>query len=359
MKTWKVALAGCGAIAAATYLPYTHRFPNVEMVAVCDILPDRAQAYAQRFNVPHWYPSVEEMLEQCDFDILMDTATIQAHYDINMAVLRAGKHLYSQKPVGLTVEQVTDMIEMARKMNVKFSASPIHMIRPDIRWAKQMIDDGTIGKVSMIRCSASHGGPEYFQFREVDPTWFFRPGAGALYDLGVHALHLVTGLLGPARSVGCMAAVSEPARTARSGAFDGMQIRADELDDNYLITLDFGNATLGMVDTGYCSKAQRTPEMEVYGTLGTICFTSDPKAPLDVYVDVPDRKIRGWTKPYLQKIKDLDFFQCMCLKDLIDAIEQDRPVGLPPEHARHVVEIMCKIPIAAKEQRVLPLTTTF
>ena len=135
--------------------------------------------------------------------------------------------------------------------------------------------------------------------------------------------------------------------------------RADELDDNYLITLDFGNATLGMVDTGYCSKAQRTPSIEVYGTLGTICFTSDPKAPLDVYIDVPDRKIRGWTKPSLQKIKDLDFFQCMCLKDLIDAIEQDRPVGLPPEHARHVVEIMCKIPIAAKEQRVLPLTTTF
>ncbi len=359
MKTWKVALAGCGAIAGGTYLPYTSRFPNVEVVAVCDILPERAENYAKRFHVPNWYASVEEMLEKCDFDILMDTATIQAHYDINMTVLRAGKHLYSQKPVGLTVDQVTDMIEMSKKMNVKFSASPIHMIRPDLLWAKRMIEEGTIGKVSMIRLSMAHGGPEYFQFREVDPTWFFRPGAGALYDMGVHALHCATGLLGPAKAVGCMSAVSEPERTVRSGAFDGKQIRTDELDDNYLITLDFGNATLGVIDTGYCCKAQRTPSIEVYGTMGTICFTSDMKAPLEVYFDDPVHKLRGWTKPQMQEAVDMDFFQCLCLKDLIDAIEQDRPVGLTPEHARHVVEIMNVIPTAAKEQRVVKLTTSF
>jgi UDP-N-acetyl-2-amino-2-deoxyglucuronate dehydrogenase len=359
MKTWKVALAGCGAIAGGVYMPQMARIPNAEMVAVCDILPERAQAYAKQYNVPKWYADVDTMLAECDFDIFMDTASIQAHYTINMAALRAGKHLYSQKPVGLTVEQVTEMIELAAKKKVKFSASPIHMLRPDIQWAKKMISAGTIGKVSMIRCSMAHGGPEYFQFREADPTWFFRPGAGALYDMGVHALHCTTGLLGPAKAVGCMAATSEPERTVRSGAFDGMRIRTDELADNYLISLDFGDATLGVVDTGFCAKAQKTPGIEIYGTKGTICFIGEPGNPLEVYVDVPERRIRGWVKPYPTENLNMDFFQSLCLKDLIEAIEQDRPVGLTPEHARHVVEIMCKIPLAAKERRVMELTTTF
>ena len=358
MKTWKIALAGCGSIAESTYLPYISRFQNAEMAAVCDIIPERAKEYAQRFNVPNYYTSVKEMIEKCDFDILMDTATIQAHYDINMAALTAGKHLYSQKPVGLTVEQVTDMIEAANKSGVKFSASPIHMLRPDIQWARQMIRDGAIGEITMVRASMAHGGPEYFQFREVDPTWFFQPGAGALYDMGVHALHCVTGLLGPAKAVACMSKVSEPRRIVRSGAYDGKPIDSDQLDDNYIITLDFGRG-MGLVDTGYCIKAYKTPSIEVYGTHGTITFTDDKKNPLKVYADIPERGIRGWMDPMLTQRFDLDFFQCLCMKDLIDAIEQNRPVGLPPEHARHVIEIMCKIPVASKNHTLEALTTTF
>lgn len=358
MKTWKIGLAGCGAIAGGTYLPYINRFPNMEVVAVCDIMPERAQAYAEQFGVPNWFGSVDEMLSKCDFDIVMDTATIQSHFDINMAALRAGKHLYSQKPVGLTVEQVTEMIDAAKGANVKFSASPIHMIRPDIRWAQKLIRDGAIGDVTMVRVSMAHGGPEYFQFREVDPTWFFHPGAGALYDMGVHALHCATGLLGPAKAVACMSKVSEPRRTVRSGAFDGKLIESDLLDDNYIITLDFGRG-MGLIDTGFCEKASNVPSIEVYGTMGTITFTDDKMNPLKVYADVPERGFRGWVNPMPTELMDLDFFQCLCMKDLVEAIEQDRPVGLPPEHARHVVEIMCKIPTASANHTLVPLETTF
>jgi UDP-N-acetyl-2-amino-2-deoxyglucuronate dehydrogenase len=358
MKIWKIGLVGCGSIAAGAYMPYIGRFPNVEVVAMCDIIPERARDYCKRYGVPNWYSSIDELLSKCDVDIIMDTATIQSHYDINMSALKAGKHLYSQKPVGLTVQEVTDMIEEAERANVKFSASPIHMLRPDIRWAKQMIEDGTIGEVTMIRCTMAHGGPEYFQFREVDPTWFFRPGAGALYDMGVHALHCVTGLLGPAQKVACMSKISEPQRTVRSGRYDGKIISTDQIEDNYIITLDFGKA-MGLVDTGFCIKDSKTPSIEIYGTLGTITFTDDMKHPLQIYIDIPERKARGWMTPMLQENLDLEFFQCLAIKDLIDAIEQDRPVGLSPEHARHVVEIMCKAPEAAKQQTVLALETTF
>lgn len=124
MKTWKVALIGCGSIAESIYIPQMAHIPQTELVAVCDIIPERAQKYAERFHVPQWYPNIDELLAHCDFDILMDTASIPAHHEINMKALQAGKHLYSQKPVGLTVEQVTEQMEAAQKAGVKFAASP-------------------------------------------------------------------------------------------------------------------------------------------------------------------------------------------------------------------------------------------
>lgn len=362
MKKWKVALIGCGSIADNTYLAKAKRIPEIDIVAVADIVPERAQSYAEKFGVPAWYASIDELLAKCDFEILMNTTSIPAHHEINMKALRAGKHLYSQKPVALTVDEVTEQIEAAKAAGVKYTASPIHMLRPDIRYAKKLIQDGCIGEIMKVHTNSCHGGPEYFQFRTADPTWFHRPGSGALYDMGVHALTMTTGILGPAQAVGCMAKISEPVRTVRSGSFDGMQIQADQLYDNYIITLDYGPRRMAVVESGFCEKASRAPQMEIFGTKGTISFVENGNwMPLDVYVDAPERGIRGWIQPMEYDIpaSESEFFQCMVVQDLVHAIEQNRPVGLPPEHARHVIDIMCTIPEAIESARIVPLHTTF
>jgi predicted dehydrogenase len=276
-----------------------------------------------------------------------------------MKALRAGKHLYSQKPMGLTLEQATEMIEAAGKAGVKFSASPVHMLRDDISLAKSMIADGAIGKVSLIRAVAAHGGPEYFQYRANDPSWFYEPGAGALYDLGVHALHMVTGLLGPAKEVACTAAVSSPSRVIRSGSHNGKSIKSDRLFDNYMIHLSFGGGAIADVLTGFCVKATTAPPLEIYGEFGSIIFGGESKKPLSLYVDEPDRKIRGWLDQLPQERPAPEFYQCACIADLIGAIESDRPSGLPPEHARHVIDLINAIEECAGDGRPRKLATVF
>ena len=362
MKKWKVALIGCGMIAEGIYIPEMKNIPEAELVAVCDILPERAEAYAQRFNVPNWYTSIDELLEKGDFEILMNVTSIQAHHEINMKALKAGKHLYSQKPVGITVDEVTAQIEAAKAAGVKYSASPIHMIRRDIQLVRKLINDGVIGKVSMVRCHVSHGGPEYFQYRDVDPSWFYEPGAGALYDMGVHGIGMTTGIMGPAKEVSCMAAISEPDRTIRSGAFDGKKIASDKMYDNYLISLNWGDGAIGIVDTGFCQKASTVNQLEIYGNLGTITILGQIRIGegdgVRMYLDSPDLKIRGWIDPMPQTMPK-KFYQCECLKDLISAIENDTETGLRPEHARHIVEILNTIPEAAEQKKTISLKTTF
>ena len=114
-KTWRVAVVGCGSFANGVYLPNIEKEAPAKCVAVCDIIPERAKETAERFGVPQWYPSVYEMIKKCDFDIAIDAASIQAHHEINMALLQAGKHLISQKPAAPTVEAFDAQIALQRK----------------------------------------------------------------------------------------------------------------------------------------------------------------------------------------------------------------------------------------------------
>jgi len=294
------------------------------------------------------------MLGEADFEILADTASIQSHFEINLKALRAGKHLYSQKPFALTVDEASILIDEAERRNLKMSVSPIHMLRPEIREIKSLLERGVIGKVSLVRCRSSHGGPEYFQFRDVDPTWFYQPGAGPMYDMGVHGLHQVTGLLGPAKSFGCLSGISEKVRTVRSGAFDGHKIEP-KVDDNTLLMLDFGDATFAVVDCSYCVKAAEDPYLEIYGSKGTITLHRDERR-LRIFMDDMDKGTRGWLDPIVHWP---EFKQSYGVKDLMEAIEQNRPPVLSAEHARHVIEIMSKCYTAAAQGRTLALETTF
>ena len=145
-KKWKVAVIGSGTFANWQYLPNVTKEANAQIVAAVDIIPERAIEACEKYGIPNWYENVYDLIEKCDFDIAIDAASIQAHHEINMAVLSAGKHLITQNPAAPTVEQLTEQIELAKKMNVKFVCVPIHPMRYDLNFAKQMIKDGTIGE---------------------------------------------------------------------------------------------------------------------------------------------------------------------------------------------------------------------
>ena len=345
-KIWKVAVIGCGYFANEQYFPNIANEVNAECVAAVDIVYDRALSACEKYNIPNAYHDVYELIEKCDFDVAIDTASIQAHHEINMAVLKAGKHLASQKPAASSVEELTLQIETAKKMGVKFVCAPVHNMRYDINVAKQWMKDGVIGRPYYAKCNMAHGGPEYFQYRDADPSWFFEDGAGALVDMGVHGLQIVTTLMGPAESVSCTAIVSTAKRKVRSGVYNGKEIEANKIPDQYLISLTFSDNRMALVDSGFSQKASKAPQIEIFGDKGTIAFTkpymTNPMP--DVFMDCEERGIRGWVSASTwETVPEKLNSQCCLLKDLIVAIENDSEPVLSPEHARHILEIMCNM----------------
>jgi len=356
MKTWKVALVGAGTIAKDHYMPQIQAMENAELVGVMDIVPE-AVTYAQKqFNIPKGFTCLDKMLDEVEFDILADIAAIPAHYGINLKALQAGKHIYTQKPMALTVDQATELIETAKANNVKISASPIHMLRPTVQATRDYVKAGLIGKVHFVTMRSSHGGPEYYQTsRLTDASWFYQPDAGPIYDLGVHGLHQLTGILGPAKRVTCFSGISEPMRMALGccGDFERVPF-AVNTPDTVLMLLDFGNSTFAFLDCTFCVKASKGPGTQIFGNRGAIAVERGAEA--SFFRGHPDDGERGW---YPLEMPEEPAYQSIGVKDLIDALEEGRAPVLSAEQARHVIEIMVKAPISAKEGCAMELETTF
>lgn len=362
-KVWKVAVVGCGRFATGVYLPNISKEANATCVAVVDPSEQACKNARDNYKIPYSFATVDELLSSgVEFDIAIDGAAIQAHYDINKKLLLAGKNVITQKPAAPNLEKMQELMAIAKDKGVLFSSVPVHPMRYDINLAKHWMKKGAIGKPSYMKINICHGGPEYFQFRDVDPSWFYQEGSGALVDMGVHGIQQAVTLFGPAKTVSCTAITASPERICRSGKIDGMKIKTDIIPDQYFIILTFEGGKMAFIDTGFSQKATKTPHIEIYGELGTISFTqpymSNPTP--ELYIDNPNCDVRGWTIPmtgaYIpEKINS----QCCCLKDMCNALNTGKPLQLSAELAAHVIEIMDKIVDSYKLGKTIELTTTF
>jgi predicted dehydrogenase len=207
--------------------------------------------------------------------------------------------------------------------------------------------------------SSGHGGPAYDRAWPVDPTWFYRRGAGPLRDMGVYGLHTITGLLGPAVRVTALSGLSDPTRIVRGGPSAGKRIDLEE-DDVSLLLLDFGDSKFAMVDASFCVRATRQRSLaalEIYGADGTIA--ADIWAESDrlmVWRDDRELGVRGWTAI---ETDPAPWDLATAVDHMVDCILDNRPVIPSGEHARHVLEIMEKAMVAARTGETQVIESTF
>lgn len=359
MKKIGVGVLGCGVIANSTYLPAISKMEKANLVAVCDLVAERAQSAAARFGVPKVYTDMDKFLADPEIELVVNLTHIQAHFETNLAALQAGKHVYTEKTMTVTVEEATLLIEEAKKRGLKLGAAAATMLSPVNIKVKSLIQSGAIGRVCYVTGRHSHFGAADFEPWSTDPTWFFKPGAGPILDMGVYGLHSYTGILGPVKRVACMSGISVPKRTVRSGPVAGKVIDV-EIDDNSQILMDFGNNTFGFLDATYCAKAAKGPRMTFYGDEGVIIVNDygDPH-PISLYRDERSRfGYAGWTEIDLPR--GATWGLPMGVEHLIECIlDPTKPIITSAEHARHVIELMNKCYVAAREGRTIELETTF
>ncbi len=340
---------------------------RAEIVAIADPLIDRARAVANDYGIAAWYPSLAEMLVDADLDAVVNLTPIPVHYETSLAILEAGKHLVTEKPLATTLEEADELCDAADRRGLTIVAAPPSMLSREILTAKHMVLEGAIGRVAFARVHSSHAGAAAYGW-PTDPTWLYSAGSGPLLDMGVYGIHEITGILGPAKRVVAYSGLTSSTRSVRGGPFAGMEIDVTA-DDNVLLMLDFGNAIFAVVDATFNMLAARGPHLELYGSEGT----------LNVYQPLPDEDfapsielfrrealagMSGWIRPVLSesvfipdRVAALE--RAVLIDHLIDCLRDGTRPILGADHARHALEIMLKAQVSAREGVVMSLSTTF
>src|SRR5918993_781970 len=260
-KKIKVAVIGCGSV-STQYLPHLSKSKFVEIVSVCDIIPERAVARAKEYNVPNHYPHIDKLLAGAPFDMMITLTDMQEHGRLNKQALNAGKHVWSEKPMANTYKEGKALLDLAQQKKLRIWGAPAVVNSPQFAFMSKAIREGKLGKVASAHAHYGHTGPTWSAF-------FYEKGGGSLPDLGVYNIATLTGLLGPAKSVMAMTTIVTPERTVDNKG--KIKVVAE---DNTQLLMEHAGGVLSNVQCGFNffdphghqGKSEENQTIQVWGT---------------------------------------------------------------------------------------------
>ncbi len=354
-----IGVVGAGAIGIRGALMHLCQ-PDVQdriyVTAVCDPVPGRAEAAARKYGVLASYLTYEELLADPNVNAVSLCSPIGLHYQQGMQAVEAGKHVHFNKTMTITTQEADTLIRSAAGKGVKLVASPGMMLFPHNQRARRLVLEGALGRLAWT-ISGTAGVGDYHmneEFRtgqdiltDVNPSWYFKkPGGGPQYDVTVYCLHILTGILGPARRVSACSGMIIPERD-----YHGQKITC-EIDDTTLLLLDFGDSLFSFVGATVAGHLTEGFQPNIYGTQGAIIGTKYGDQDLKLPADLPPH-VSGEhaTMPEYHVFEDL--------MQLSDWVRLDKPSIATAEHARHVIEIIEAGYRAAETGQNQELHTTF
>ncbi len=185
----KIGIIGCGGIANGKHMPSLSKLKNVEMVAFCDIVPERAEKAAKEYGAKgaKVYEDYTELLKDEAIEVIHVLTPNISHAPITIAALKAGKHVMCEKPMAKNYKEAKEMLDTAKATGKKLTIGYQNRFRPDSLHLKKFCEDGGMGEVYYARAQAVR--------RRAVPTWGVfldeeKQGGGPLIDIGTHALDL-------------------------------------------------------------------------------------------------------------------------------------------------------------------------
>ena len=185
----KVGIIGCGGIANGKHMPSLAKVKDCEMVAFCDIVPERAEQAAKEFGTPtaKVYTDYKELLTDPEIEVVHVCTPNRSHSFITVDALHAGKHVMCEKPMAINSAEAKKMLDAAKETGKKLSIGYQCRFRDDAQYMKKEAEDGTFGDIYYAKATAIR--------RRAVPTWGvflneYEQGGGPLIDIGTHALDL-------------------------------------------------------------------------------------------------------------------------------------------------------------------------
>ncbi|GAA4711156.1 Gfo/Idh/MocA family protein [Phytohabitans rumicis] len=256
-------MIGCGDVSrkyAATFA----RHPLVHVARCADLLPVRAGELAARTGAAPG--TVDEILDDPGIELVVNLTPPQMHARVTERALRAGKSVYTEKPLAVDAPTGARLLAEATAAGLWLGCAPDTFLGPSARVVRGLIDDGEIGTPLGAAAAMLAAGHERSC---ATPDAFYQPGAGPMLDMGVYYVTMLVSLLGPVRRVTGMRASPAPLRTIDVGARAGATFEST-VPTHVTGLLDFASGVTGTITASFDVWGSRTPPLEIYGTRGAL-----------------------------------------------------------------------------------------
>lgn len=326
-----IGIIGCGNISGA-YAKACATFNDIRLVAVADIDLTRAKNKAAEYGIAEAL-SVDEILAHPEIKILVNLTIPAAHASVATQILNAGKSAYNEKPLGVSLQDGQNLIELASKRGLRIGCAPDTFLGAGLQTCRKMIDDGVIGKPLAATAFMLSAGTERWH---PDPEFFYQVGGGPMFDMGPYYLTALISMLGPVKRVAGMTSQSFAERTIGSGAKKGQKIPV-AIPTHVAGNLQFQSGVVATMVTSFDVQGHQHSPIEIYGTEGTLA--------------VPDPNTFG--EPVLLRLKGEKEFRevphthgysessrGIGVADMAVAIELGRNHRASGDLALHVLELM-------------------
>ena len=322
-----IGIVGTGNIAGG-YARDALTHPEIRLVAATDLDPLRATAFAEAHGC-RAHATVDDLLADDEVDIVVNLTVHQAHYEVTKRALQAGRHVYSEKPLALRSSEARELVELATARGVRLGCSPSTFLGEAQQTAAGWVRSGRLGIVRAIYAEVNWGRIETWH---PAPAPFFE--VGALFDVGVYPLTLVTTMLGRARSVRAWAWDLMPERSTLDGTpfrigSPDLVVAAIELD---------GGPVLRLTTSFYVGKpARQTGSLEFHGDAASLAIDSFQE--FDATVEVGPY---GGTYEPVAHVRPAfrGIAWARGVAEMASAIADGRPHRASAEQAAHIVDIL-------------------
>ena len=358
MDKTAIGIIGCGNISDA-YLKGAARSDLVTVKAVADINADAAAAKAAVYDVQAM--SIDQLLADDEISIVINITVPLAHAEVSRAILSAGKHVYSEKPLAATLDDGRAIVAAAEDAGLRIGCAPDTFLGAAHQACRQAIDQGRIGRVVGGAAAVLTHGMEHWH---PNPAFFFKAGGGPVLDLGPYYITQLVNMIGPVARVTSIASRGSETRTVTSdGPMTGQTIDV-EVPTTVNAALDFeSGANIALTASWDVWRSERLP-IEIYGSEGSMLvpdpnnFGGEPMVsdregdwqPLDISAfayGVPNRDA--------SKGKKVADYRIIGLLDMAAALKTGRQHRANGDLALHVLEIMEALIRSSEEGRYITI----
>ncbi len=323
-----VAFAGCGHVAPA-YVQQLRGHRGLKLVGVAGRRADLARRFAAAHGL-RAYGSVAEMLGDPAVDLVVNLTLPAAHAGITGQCLRAGRHVYSEKPLALDSAGARRLVALARRHGLRLGCAPATFLGEAHQTAWKLVRSGCIGQIRVIYAEVNHGRIEWYH---PAPEPFF--AVGPVWDVGVYPLTAITAIFGPVVSVRAWGKVVLSQRIAQGGR--KLRIASP---DFIVAWLELASGPVVRLTANFYVDRDRSKgggSLEYHGDNGRI-YTGDFQR-FDAQVEcATDGGPYAPVTPVRRPFAGVEFGRGVT--EMVDAIRGARPHRATGEHAAHVVQVV-------------------